>query len=273
MNNHRELLWSKGTPDTRGNDPQNDIPTLTFYTPSEGLQTETAVIICPGGGYATLSVDHEGHDIAKWLNTMGITAVILEYRMSRGGYRHLIPLQDAQRAIRTVRARSGELKVNPAHIGIMGFSAGGHLASTTGTHFDPGNPESSDPIERVSSRPDFMVLCYPVIGFGEDLTHSGSRQNLLGENPSEELIHFLSNEKQVTADTPPTFLFHTDEDEVVLPEHSVAFYLALRKAKVPAELHIYQKGPHGVGLAPRISGTKSWPDACRSWLSTQGFIH
>lgn len=266
---HRELLWPLGAPGAQGEDPDKDKPTLTIYSPPEETINGTAVVICPGGGYDHLATEHEGHAIAKWLNSVGITGVILEYRMKRGGYYHPIPLQDAQRAIRTVRTRANELHVNPSRIGILGFSAGGHLASTAGTHFDKGNPEATDPIDRVSCRPDFMVLCYPVIAFGEPYTHMGSQRNLIGNDPSNELITSLSNEKQVTADTPPTFLFHTDEDKGVPAENSVVFYLALRKAKVPAELHIYRMGGHGLGLAENVPGTGDWPKACEKWLQGQ----
>ncbi len=249
-----------------------DIPLLTVYEPSNCFRKKAAVIVCPGGGYSGLASAHEGHDIAKWLNCMGVTAIILEYRVGANGYKHPIPLQDAQRAIRTVRSRSGELGIEPDRIGILGFSAGGHLASTAGTHFDAGNPDSEDPVERFSSRPDFMVLCYPVIAFAETYGHTGSRINLIGEDAPQELVEHLSNERQVTADTPPTFLFHTDEDPGVPAENSVAFYLALRKAGVPAEMHIYNKGPHGVGLAKNIPGTRGWSQACEHWMENMGFL-
>lgn len=269
----RELLWPEGAPGAKGDDPAKDQPAITIYSPSKDAMNGTTVIICPGGGYGGLAMGHEGYDIAQWLNTIGITGVVLEYRMSRGGYSHPIPLQDAQRALRTVRFRAKELTLDPTRIGILGFSAGGHLASTAGTHFDAGNPNAEDAIERVSCRPDFMILCYPVIAFGEPHTHKGSQRNLIGSTPPDELIYSLSNEKQVTKDTPPTFLFHTDEDPAVPPENSVAFYLALRKEKVPAELHIYRKGRHGLGLAQSITGTADWPNACNQWLQGQGLLN
>jgi acetyl esterase/lipase len=181
-------------------------------------------------------------------------------------------MQDGQRAIRTVRSRAAEWKVDPKRVGIIGFSAGGHLASTLGTHFDAGDPKAEDAIDRVSSRPDFMILCYPVITMTEDFMHTGSRKNLLGEDPDPALAKSLSNDTQVTSDTPPTFLFHTTEDSGVLPENSIAFYSALRKAGVPAELHIYEKGKHGVGLAKDIPGTNTWPDRCREWMQGHGFV-
>lgn len=229
-------------------------------------------MVCPGGGYGFLAVGHEGKDIAEWFNGMGVAAMILEYRHRNRGYGHPAPLQDAQRAIRTVRARADELKIDPQKIGIMGFSAGGHLASTAGTHFDKGNPDAKDPVERVSCRPDFMILCYPVIALGEAFTHRGSQHNLIGKDADPELVRSLSNEKQVTAETPPTFLFHTDEDRGVPAENSVFFYLALRRAKVPAELHVFRPGGHGLGLAPKTPGTSIWPKCCEAWLRGQGLL-
>ncbi|MBN2684765.1 MAG: alpha/beta hydrolase [Pontiellaceae bacterium] len=266
----RELLWPDVAPEAKGNDPAKDMPAITIYVPEKA--NGTAVVICPGGGYGNLAMGHEGKDIAEWLNSMGITAVVLEYRMSRGGYQHPVPLMDAQRAIRTVRHRAEKLNLDPSRIGILGFSAGGHLASTAGTHFDQGDSSAEDPIDRVSCRPDFMILCYPVIAFGESYTHLGSQFNLIGKDASAELIESLSNEKQVTKETPPTFLFHTDEDTTVPSENSLMFYAALRKAGVPAELHIYRKGAHGLGLASGVEGTSEWPEACRQWLSVQGFL-
>lgn len=268
----RELLWPEGAPGSKENDSPQDKPAITIYSPPEDTVNGTGVVVCPGGGYANLAMEHEGRDIATWFNGMGVTAIVLEYRMSKGGYTHPIPLQDAQRAIRTVRSRAEELHLDPSRIGIMGFSAGGHLASTAGTHFDQGNAEAEDPIERAGCRPDFLILCYPVIAFGEPYTHEGSQRNLIGANPPQELVTSLSNEKQVTEDTPPTFLFHTDEDTGVPPENSVAFYLALRKEEVPAELHIYRKGRHGLGLAQDIPGTADWPNACKQWLEGQGLL-
>jgi len=266
-----ELLWPDGAPGAKGNTPA-DKPTLTIWLPEDAKATGTAVVICPGGGYGALALDHEGKQIAQWFNSMGIAGFILEYRHRSKGYGHPAPLQDAQRAIRTVRSRAAEWKIDPGRIGIMGFSAGGHLASTAGTHFDKGNPQSKDPIERVSCRPDFMILCYAVIAFGEPYTHFGSQHNLIGKDASPELVRSLSNEKQVTAETPPAFLFHTDEDTGVPPENSIQFYLALRRAKVPAELHIYRSGRHGLGLAGNVPGTAAWPKNCEEWLRGRGLL-
>ncbi|MCO6044653.1 alpha/beta hydrolase [Aeoliella sp. ICT_H6.2] len=267
----RELLWPAGAPGAKGDTP-SDKPTLTFYLPPPEEATGTAIVVCPGGGYKYLAIDSTGHDIGEWLRSFGVAGIVLEYRMSGTGYMHPAPLQDAQRAIRTVRSRATELEIAPDRIGIIGFSAGGHLAATAGTHFDSGIANSDDPIERMSSRPDFMALCYPVIAFGEPFTHRGSQWNLIGKEAPSELVRSLSAEKQVKPDTPPTFLFHTDEDRGVPAENSVAFYRALRRAKVPTELHIYQKGGHGVGLAHGVPGTSAWPEALKNWLKVQGFL-
>jgi acetyl esterase/lipase len=266
-----ELLWPQGAPGAKGDTPA-DKPTLTAFLPEAGKATGTAIIVCPGGGYAGLATDHEGRQIARWFNSFGVAAFMLEYRHRGRGYQHPAPLQDAQRAIRTVRARAAEWKIAPDRIGIMGFSAGGHLASTAGTHFDRGNPGAADLIERVGCRPDFLVLCYAVIALGEPYTHRGSQQNLLGSDPDPALVRSLSNEKQVTAETPPTFLFHTDEDAGVPAENSVQFYLALRRAGVPAEMHIYRTGQHGLGLAPGVPGTSTWPDRLKDWMRGRGLL-
>lgn len=272
MNNVTYPLWAEIVPHAQGSEPGIDLPQLTVYAPSRALRRDAAVIICPGGGYARLAMDHEGHDIAKWLNQLGITAAILEYRMSQGGYQHPVPLQDAQRAIRWMRSKHETFGVSPDKIGILGFSAGGHLASTCGTHFDGGIEDSADPIDRFSCRPDFMVLCYPVITLLQQSAHQGSRKNLLGEAPDPQLVEHLSNERQVTTETPPTFLWHTSEDTVVPPENSILFYQALHAAGVPADLHLYQKGAHGVGLAPEIAGTQNWPLDCAAWLRAMGIL-
>jgi acetyl esterase/lipase len=266
-----ELLWPHGAPGAKGEQPA-DKPTLTIFLPDEQKSTGTAVVICPGGGYGGLATDHEGHQIAHWFNDLGVAGFMLEYRHRGRGYGHPAPLQDAQRAIRTVRVRAAEWKLSPQKIGIMGFSAGGHLASTAGTHFDRGDPSAADPIERVSCRPDFLILCYPVITLDEPYTHRGSRVNLLGANADPALVRSLSNEKQVTPRTPPTFLFHTDEDKAVPVENSVQFYLALRRAGVPAEMHIYKTGRHGLGLAAGTPGTCTWPDRLKDWMKAQGLL-
>jgi len=266
-----ELLWPAGAPDAKGTEAK-DKPTLIIYPAPTESNTGAAVVICPGGGYGNLAMAHEGHDIAKWFNSFGVTGVICDYRHRGKGYGHPAPLQDAQRAIRTVRARAAEWGVHPQRIGILGFSAGGHLASTAATHFEAGDAESADPIQRVSSRPDFAILCYAVIAFDEPFTHKGSQANLLGKDAPADLVRSLSNEKQVTPQTPPTFLWHTDEDTGVPPDNSIVFYSALKKAKVPAELHVFARGRHGLGLALEIPGTSQWSKLCEAWMSQRGLL-
>ena len=264
-----ELLWPGGAPGAVGTDDL-DKPSLSIFLPPAGRATGSAVVICPGGGYGGLAVDYEGKDIARWLNSMGIAGFMLKYRLGPR-YHHPAPLLDAQRAIRTVRSRAAEFGISPDSIGIWGFSAGGHLASSASTHFDAGDPKAADPIDRVSSRPDFAILAYPVISFTTEYTHKGSRENLLGKDPDPKLVEYLSSEKQVTRDTPPTFLFHTDEDVVVPPENSVLYYLALRKAGVPAEMHVFQRGPHGVGLAATDQTLVVWQQVLANWLRTRSW--
>jgi acetyl esterase/lipase len=273
VSNKTVLLWPEGAPGAKG-DEDGDKPSLTICLPPKEKATGTAVVICPGGGYGHLAMDHEGHQIARWLNSLGVAGFILKYRHrnSGAGYGHPAPLNDAQHAVSTVRSRAKEWNVNPDRIGILGFSAGGHLASTAGTHFHTGKPDAKDPIDRVSCRPDFMVLIYPVISMIEWCAHSGSRRNLLGNNPDEKLVENLSNERQVTSETPPTFLIHTYEDKGVPAENSIYFYLALRKAKVPAEMHLYQKGPHGFGLGWNHGAVSSWPKRCEEWMRGLGLL-
>lgn len=266
-----EILWPNGAPGALG-EKENDKPKLLISLPEKKASTGSAIVVCPGGGYGHLAMGHEGYEIAAWLNSLGVAAFICDYRHRGKGYGHPAPLNDAQRAIRIVRSRAKEFGVDPAKIGVLGFSAGGHLASTTITHFDSGNERSNDPIERVGCRPDFAVLCYPVIAFDEPYTHKGSQRNLLGEKAKPELIKSLSNEKQVTSDTPPTFLWHTTEDRAVPPENSIHFYLALRRARVPAELHIFEHGRHGLGLARKIPAVNQWPSLCEDWMRGLGML-
>jgi acetyl esterase/lipase len=263
-------LWPSGAPGAVGTE-DSDKPTLTVFLPPEGKSNGAAMVICPGGGYGHLAEGHEGRDVGAWLNSHGVTAFMLKYRLAPK-YQHPAPLQDAQRAIRTIRARSAEWKVDPQRIGILGFSAGGHLASTAGTHFDAGDPAAQDPIDRVSCRPDLLILCYPVITMTSPYTHGGSRNNLLGKTPDPKLLESLSNEKQVTRETPPTFLFHTSADTAVPPENSVLFYMALRAQGVPAELHIYERGHHGIGLAAKDPVLSTWPARCAAWMEMRGFF-
>ena len=262
------ILWPNGAPGAVGKEP-NDVPTLTPYFPAKEKTTGAAIIVCPGGGYTHLA-DHEGRPVAEWLNNLGITAFVLKYRLGPRNH-HPAPLQDAARAIRTVRARATEWNIDPKRIGILGFSAGGHVASTIGTHFDSGKPDASDPIERVSSRPDLMILIYPVITMRE-FTHAGSRRMLLGDNPSSDLVALLSNEEQVTKETPPAFLVHTANDPAVPVENSLRFAEAMTKAGVPFELNIYERGPHGFGLGGKDPILSTWPQRCAEWLRVHGFI-
>jgi len=262
------LLWPGGAPLAQGTTEQ-DQPRLTIYLPKNPL-TRTGVVVCPGGAYAVLAMDHEGKQVAQWLNNLGVAAFVLQYRLGTR-YHHPAQLLDAQRAVRYVRSHAGELHVAPDRIGIWGFSAGGHLASTAGTHFDSGDPKASDPVDQVSSRPDFMILTYPVI---DPLGPASifSFKQLLGDNPDPKVVAFLSNDQQVTPQTPPTFLVHADDDDGVLPENSVNFYLALRKAHVPAELHIYQFGGHGFGLAPLDPVLSSWTTRLADWMRGRSLL-
>lgn len=245
---------------------------ITIMKASGENKTDSAVLICPGGGYAGVALKHEGTNIGKWFNDHGVTAIVLDYRVSKKGFSHPAPMDDVTRAMRIVRSRAEELGIDKDKIGVMGFSAGGHLASTLGTHFDEGNKDATDLVERESSRPNFMILCYPVIAFGESFTHKGSQRNLLGKDASDELIKKFSNEKQVKPNTPPTFLFHCDNDKGVPPQNSIAFYLALKEKGIPAELHIYQNGGHGKGLAHKIPGTREWSNTLANWLRIRGII-
>jgi acetyl esterase/lipase len=264
------VLWPDGAPGAVGKDDA-DTPSVTIYLPAASQATGAGIVVCPGGGYSRLAVDHEGHQVARLLTSRGVAAFILKYRLGPR-YHHPAMQQDVLQAIRYVRWNAGEFHVRTDRIGVMGFSAGGHLASTAATLFDGGAASAPAPVDRVSSRPDFAVLVYPVIVMGESITHKGSQTNLLGDRSSPDLIAKLSTDKQVTARTPPTFLFHTNEDAGVPPENSVQFYLALRKAGVPAELHIFQKGEHGVGLAPRSPALRVWPELLFTWLDGLGLF-
>ncbi|SFL12450.1 Acetyl esterase/lipase [Paenibacillus sp. 1_12] len=259
------LLWPMGTPNALGKESE-DTPTLVPYLVEGGVPT-AAVVVCPGGGYARRA-DHEGEPIALWLNSLGISAFVVHYRVAP--YQHPNPLSDAQRAIRIVRSKAKEWNIDPTRVGILGFSAGGHLASASGTHYDSGRPNAEDPIEREGCRPDLLVLCYPVISF-TSFVHMGSRTNLLGDPADPQLVDLLSSENQVTAQTPPTFLWHTADDAAVPVENSLMFASALSHHKVPFELHVYESGRHGLGLAEEQVGVRAWTDACAIWLAKQGF--
>lgn len=260
-------LWPEWAPYALGND-REDRPAITPYFAKGKGWKHSAVIVLPGGGYHTRA-PHEGDPIARWLNTLGVTSFVLDYRVAP--YKHPAPLTDAQRALRYVRSQAEAWNVDPSRLGILGFSAGGHLASTAGTHYDGGQKNAADPVERYSCRPDFMVLCYPVISMGE-FRHDGSRTNLLGEEPAEESITLLSNELQVTPDTPPAFLWHTSDDPAVPVENALLFAGALSRCKVPFELHSYQTGHHGLGLAEDHPEAQTWPDLCTRWLKRIGVV-
>jgi len=264
-------LWPGGAPGALGNN-DSDIPTLTAFLPTPDKATGAAMVICPGGGYGGLA-DHEGAGYAEWLAENGVAGIVLKYRLGSKGYRHPAMLNDAARAVRLTRAKAEDWKIDVKRVGIMGSSAGGHLASTLITHFDAGDASASDPVERFSSRPDLGILCYAVITMGE-FTHAGSKKNLLGPEPDPALVELLSNEKQVTKDTPPTFLWHTWEDKGVKIENSTQFAAALRANGVPFELHIFQKGGHGMGLGGGRNGgaRHPWAGVCLYWLHQQNFV-
>jgi acetyl esterase/lipase len=263
-------LWAGKAPGALGSD-SSDIPTLTVYLPWTMTPATPAMIVCPGGGYGMLADNHEGRQVANYLNSLGMVAFVLHYRLGPR-YHHPIELGDAQRAIRMLRSRSADWRLDPKRIGIMGFSAGGHLAMSASTIFDSGNPRAADAIDRADSRPDFAVLAYPVISMTAPWTHEGSRRNVLGDNPNADSARRLSGELAVTKQTPPTFLFHTADDDAVPVENSVHYFLALRQAGVPAEMHIFEKGPHGVGLANDNDALSPWSILLASWMRHRGLI-
>jgi acetyl esterase/lipase len=267
-------LWPDKAPDALG-DKDDDKPTLTPFLPPSEKATGAAIVICPGGGYGGLA-PHEGQGYADYLSAQGITCFVLKYRLGSKGYRHPAMLNDAARAVRLVRAEAVKWKIDPHRVAIMGSSAGGHLASTLLTHFDAGKADATDPVERQSSRPDLGILCYAVITMGE-YTHGGSKKNLLGDNPDPKLVELLSNEKQVTKDTPPCFIWHTWEDKGVKLENSLMFAGALQRLGVPFDLHVYEKGPHGIGLSEGKNGVAPddvhpWGKDLVFWLKAQGFV-
>lgn len=251
-----ELLWPDGAPGAVGTEDR-DKPSLTHYAAPNA--NGAAVLVCPGGGYGALAMDHEGKQVAEFFNSFGVSAFVLKYRLGPR-YHHPAPLDDARKAMTMIRTRASEFGVDPKRIGVMGFSAGGHLAATLSTHYRDGE------------RPDFSILVYPVISFTTIYTHAGSMRNLLGDPPDPTLVWDLSNELKITANTPPTFLFHTNGDTGVPPENSVLYYLGLRRAGVPAEMHIYQEGRHGVGLAPKDPVLSSWPARLKDWMAVRGVI-
>jgi acetyl esterase/lipase len=269
-------LWDGKAPYAVG-DTATDKPNVTVYRAPADKANGAAVVVCPGGGYAGLAVDHEGRQVAEFFNGLGVTAFVLKYRTAnkeRPGPLHPAPLTDARRAIRLVRSRAKEYGIDPHRVGLMGFSAGGHLASTAGTHFHVGGLKNDDDVEKESCRPDFLILGYPVVTMEDGVTHAGSKRNLIGPKPDPKLVEELSNEKQVTKETPPTFIFHTSEDTAVVPENAIRFYLACKKAGVPVELHMYEKGRHGVGINPKgVSvGTDAWKHRLADWLNDRGVL-
>ena len=263
-------LWDGAAPGALGTEDA-DVPTITVFLPRTMTASTPAVIVCPGGGYQNLAANHEGRQVANFLNSLGVAAFVLKYRLGPR-YHHPVELGDAQRAIRMVRARASEWRLDPARIGILGFSAGGHLAMTASTWFDPGEGKSADPIDRASSRPDFAVLGYPVISMTAGWTHAGSRRNLLGDPPDYDLAKKLSGENAVVKDTPPTFIFQTNEDTAVPAENALYYFLALRKAGVPAEIHVFEKGGHGVGLANDNPSLSPWSTLLANWLRVRGVV-
>jgi len=274
-------VWPDGAPDSNGiTVPEEKFDgvrvrnvseaEMYVFLPTTEKNTGAAVLICPGGGYAMEAMDHEGYEMAKWLVDRGVAGIVLKYRLPNG--HHQIPSGDARRAMRIIRSKAGEWGIQPEKIGIAGSSAGGHLASTAGTRFDKGNPGATDPLEKVSCRPDFMLLLYPVITMKEEFSHMGSRNNLLGKGNDLELIRKYSNELHVTPETPPTFLVLADNDTGVVPRNSIEFYTALKANKVPAEMHIFDKGGHGFGMRKNNIPADHWPELFMDWLKSTGFI-
>ena len=268
-------LWEGDAPGALGKADQ-DIPTLTAFLPAAGTANGTAIVICPGGGYGGLA-SHEGQGYAEFLAGKGVACFVLKYRLGSKGYRHPVMMHDVQRAIRLVRTNAAKWAVDPARIGVMGSSAGGHLATTSVTHFDSGKADATDAVARTSCRPDFGVICYGVISMEDGVTHGGSKNNLLGKDPAADLVELLSNDKQVTKNTPPCFVWTTGEDKAVLPENSFRFVQALRKNGIAFDFHVYEKGPHGIGLSPGKNGVPAgdvhpWGKDLVFWLQQHGWV-
>lgn len=273
-------LWPEGVPGAKAiGDERSESggrisnvsePTLTVYAPAVDRPNGTAVIIAPGGGYGMLSTEREGVQYANWLGTLGVTSFVLKYRMKEFG--HPAPLQDVLRAVRLVRSRAAEFKVNPARVGVMGSSAGGHLAASAGTLFDHAAGRTGAPLDATSARPDFLILMYPVVTMDDPHAHAGSRKNLLGDNPAPDLLRLASMEKQVAAATPPTLLIHTQEDQSVPVENSILFYQALTRAKVPAEMYLFEHGSHGMGMKAEFGTASEWPARAAEWLRNRGLL-
>ncbi|HYW34325.1 MAG TPA: alpha/beta hydrolase [Balneolaceae bacterium] len=269
--NHRTiLLWPNGAPGAKGTTPK-DKPSITIFTPPASKANGTAVLICPGGGYAMEAMNKEGYKPAKWLNGLGVTAYVLKYRHGPR-YQYPAPYWDAVRAMHIIRSRAKKWSIDPNRLGIMGFSAGGHLASTVGTHWKHSVPLKVDSLAHISSRPDFMILAYPVITMKNSFTHHGSRRMLLGTHPKPSLVNLLSNEDQVSQRTPPTFIVQGTNDHTVPVENSIAFYKALHAHHVPVEMHLFEKGPHGFGLAQNKPALSIWPKLCENWLRSHHLL-
>ncbi len=274
-------VWPNGAPNDNGmKEPEEKFEgvrvrnvseaEMYVYLPEKGKNTGAAVVICPGGGYMIEAMDHEGYEMAKWLQSKGIAGIVLKYRLPYG--HHEIPSGDARQTMRIVRKNAKEWGIDPAKLGIAGSSAGGHLASTVGTRFDFGDKQSTDAIEQMSCRPDFMLLLYPVISFNEAVGHMGSRKNLIGEGNDWKLAKQYSNELNVTKETPPTFFVLADDDKSVIPQNSIDFYLALKQNEVPAEMHIFQEGGHGFGMTKKNLPVDLWPDLFYNWLKAMKII-
>ena len=268
-------LWEGDAPGALGK-ADTDIPTLTSFLPAKGTANGTAIVICPGGGYGGLA-DHEGRGYAEYLAGKGVTCFVLKYRLGSKGYRHPVMMHDVQRAIRLVRTNAGKWNVDATRIGVMGSSAGGHLATTSVTHFDAGKSDAADAVDRVSCRPDFGVICYGVVSMEDGVTNGGSKKNLLGTEPAVDLVELLSNDKQVSKDTPPCFVWTTGEDKAVLPENSFRFVQALRKNGIVFDFHVYEKGPHGIGLSQGKNGVPAddvhpWGKDLVFWLQQHGWV-
>jgi acetyl esterase/lipase len=270
-----EKVDDRGTPE-RPNRFIRDVryPELTVYLPEPAKSTGTAVVICPGGGYSGVAIDKEGHEVARWLNSIGVAGIVLKYRMPHAEAadgKTPLPLEDVRRALRTVRARAADWHVRPDRVGVMGFSAGGHLASMAATQAGPDNSNAADALDRAPARPDFAVLLYPVISMHDPVAHTGSRTNLLGKSPDPKWLDAYSSDQRVTKDTPPTFLVHAKDDKVKV-ENSLQFYDALNKAGVPAETCLFEKGGHGFGLGAGGAETKAWPAKCADWMKSRGLL-
>jgi acetyl esterase/lipase len=272
-------LWPEGVPGAKDIGPERledgrlfnvSVPALTVYPPAVDRANGTAVIICPGGGYGRLAVDREGEQTARWLNTLGVTGFVLTYRLAEFG--HPAPLQDVLRAVRLVRSQAARYHIRPDHIGVMGFSAGGHVAASAGTLFDHALGRTGADLDRVSARPDFLVLMYPVITMDGPSAHAGSREGLLGRHPAAADVALMSVERQVTAGTPPTLLIHTQDDAVVPVGNSILFYEALTRAGVPADMYLFQHGEHGMGMRPGLGTASGWPQRAEEWLRMRALV-